>query len=161
MTRHLHAVPDNDDDDYPRNPLGGEWQQYGACRGLDPDMFFPQRGDTVREAKTVCDACPVRPQCLEYAITNGEKFGIWGGLSERERRRIRRQRADNRVAAPPPVNVTRQVAKRGPSSTAECGTYPGYRRHLRGREAPCVDCRRANADYQAAWQTRQRKGQAG
>jgi len=69
------------------------WQRFANCLGVDPDLFFPERGASTREAKEVCRACVVRADCLEYAITNGEKFGIWGGLSERERRRIRRARA--------------------------------------------------------------------
>ena len=69
------------------------WQDYANCLGVDPDLFFPERGASTREAKEVCRGCVVRDQCLEYALANGEKFGIWGGLSERERRRIRRQRA--------------------------------------------------------------------
>ena len=69
------------------------WQDYANCLGVDPDLFFPERGASTREAKEVCRGCVVREECLEYALANGEKFGIWGGLSERERRRIRRQRA--------------------------------------------------------------------
>ena len=69
------------------------WQDLANCLGVDPDIFFPERGVSTREAKEVCRGCVVREECLEYALTNGEKFGIWGGLSERERRRIRRQRA--------------------------------------------------------------------
>lgn len=69
------------------------WQDLANCLGVDPDLFFPERGASTREAKEVCKGCVVRDDCLEYALANGEKFGIWGGLSERERRRIRRQRA--------------------------------------------------------------------
>jgi WhiB family transcriptional regulator, redox-sensing transcriptional regulator len=69
------------------------WQDYANCLGVDPDLFFPERGASTREAKEVCRGCVVRQECLEYALANGEKFGIWGGMSERERRRIRRQRA--------------------------------------------------------------------
>lgn len=72
---------------------GADWQDYGNCLGVDPDLFFPERGASTREAKAVCRACVVREDCLEYALQNGEKFGIWGGMSERERRRIRRSRA--------------------------------------------------------------------
>ena len=68
------------------------WHQHGACRGADPNLFFPARGESVKEAKAVCARCPVRAECLEYALTNQEKFGVWGGLSERERRQLRRQR---------------------------------------------------------------------
>ena len=69
------------------------WQEEANCLGVDPDLFFPERGASTREAKAVCRSCEVRVDCLEYALAHGEKFGIWGGLSERERRRVRRQRA--------------------------------------------------------------------
>ncbi len=70
-----------------------DWHALANCLGVDPDLFFPERGASTREAKEVCRGCVVREACLEYALVNGEKFGIWGGMSERERRRIRRQRA--------------------------------------------------------------------
>lgn len=74
----------------------GGWQDEANCLGVDPDLFFPERGASTREAKEVCKGCVVREDCLEYALANGEKFGIWGGMSERERRRIRRQRSQSR-----------------------------------------------------------------
>lgn len=64
----------------------------GACQGLDPDIFFPDRGESLRPAKAVCDKCIVKDECLEYALASGERFGVWGGTSERERRRIRKAR---------------------------------------------------------------------
>jgi WhiB family redox-sensing transcriptional regulator len=72
------------------------WQDHANCLGVDPDLFFPERGASTREAKEVCRGCVVRQDCLEYALVNAEKFGFWGGLSERERRRIRRARAGAR-----------------------------------------------------------------
>lgn len=69
------------------------WQARANCMGVDPDLFFPERGASTREAKEVCRGCVAREDCLEYALDNGEKFGIWGGMSERERRRLRRARA--------------------------------------------------------------------
>ncbi|MBW3573975.1 MAG: WhiB family transcriptional regulator [Actinobacteria bacterium] len=69
------------------------WQRLANCLGVDPDLFFPERGASTREAKEVCKGCVVRNECLDYALANGEKFGIWGGMSERERRRVRRARA--------------------------------------------------------------------
>ena len=69
----------------------GGWQDYANCLGVDPDLFFPERGASTREAKEVCRGCVVRAECLEFALANGEKFGIWGGLSERERRRLKRR----------------------------------------------------------------------
>jgi WhiB family redox-sensing transcriptional regulator len=68
------------------------WQSRANCMGVDPELFFPERGSSTREAKEVCRGCVVREDCLEFAISNGEKFGIWGGMSERERRRVRRAR---------------------------------------------------------------------
>jgi WhiB family redox-sensing transcriptional regulator len=88
--------------------LDGEdksWQDMANCLGVDPDLFFPERGASTREAKEVCKGCVFRDDCLEYALANGEKFGIWGGMSERERRRIRRQRALARAAAAAPART--------------------------------------------------------
>lgn len=79
------------------------WQEEANCLGADPDLFFPERGASTREAKEVCRGCPVRLDCLEYSLVNNEKFGIWGGLSERERRRLRRQRAQSRRLAAPAI----------------------------------------------------------
>lgn len=67
------------------------WQQSALCAQTDPEAFFPEKGGSTREAKAVCSACEVRAECLEYALLNDERFGIWGGLSERERRRLKRQ----------------------------------------------------------------------
>src|SRR5579875_853054 len=78
--------------------LDRSWQAQANCMGVDPDLFFPERGASTREAKEVCRGCVVREDCLEYALANGEKFGIWGGMSERERRRLRRARAMQRRA---------------------------------------------------------------
>lgn len=66
------------------------WQDFANCLGVDPDLFFPDRGASNREAKEICRGCVVRNDCLEYALSQGEKFGIWGGMSERERRKYRR-----------------------------------------------------------------------
>ena len=71
-----------------------EWRLDALCAETDPEAFFPEKGGSTREAKRVCTGCSVRTECLEAALTNDERFGIWGGLSERERRRLRLQRRD-------------------------------------------------------------------
>lgn len=70
------------------NPLA--WQADSLCAQTDPEAFFPEKGGSTREAKKICTSCEVRSQCLEYALQNDERFGIWGGLSERERRKLRK-----------------------------------------------------------------------
>lgn len=75
------------------------WMERGACRGVDGELFFPDRGASTREAKAVCRGCPVQAECLAYAMNMNEKHGIWGGLSERERRRLRRGRRIGRSVA--------------------------------------------------------------
>jgi WhiB family redox-sensing transcriptional regulator len=73
--------------------LGDEsWRLSALCAETDPEAFFPEKGGSTREAKRVCVGCEVRAECLEYALANDERFGIWGGLSERERRRVRLSR---------------------------------------------------------------------
>ena len=85
---HLSVVPDlmepalTPDDD--------QWQERALCAQTDPEAFFPEKGGSTREAKRICHGCEVQAECLEYALGNDERFGIWGGLSERERRRIKR-----------------------------------------------------------------------
>lgn len=67
-----------------------EWQEQALCAQTDPEAFFPEKGGSTREAKRICQACAVRDECLEFALEHDERFGIWGGLSERERRRLKR-----------------------------------------------------------------------
>lgn len=67
------------------------WQERALCAQTDPEAFFPEKGGSTREAKRVCTGCEVRAECLEYALANDERFGIWGGLSERERRKLKKR----------------------------------------------------------------------
>ena len=67
------------------------WQERALCAQTDPEAFFPEKGGSTREAKKVCLSCNVRNDCLEYALGHDERFGIWGGMSERERRRLKKR----------------------------------------------------------------------
>ncbi len=67
------------------------WQADALCAQTDPEAFFPEKGGSTRDAKKICGTCEVRGECLDYALQNDERFGIWGGLSERERRKLRRR----------------------------------------------------------------------
>jgi len=67
------------------------WQGDALCAQTDPEAFFPEKGGSTRDAKRICTTCDVRGECLEYALQNDERFGIWGGLSERERRKLKRR----------------------------------------------------------------------
>lgn len=70
-------------------PEEASWQERALCSQTDPEAFFPEKGGSTREAKKICTGCEVRNECLEYALEHDERFGIWGGLSERERRRLK------------------------------------------------------------------------
>ncbi|ABM12557.1 transcription factor WhiB [Mycolicibacterium vanbaalenii PYR-1] len=88
----LSLVPDHieqfgDDSGIPDED---QWQERALCAQTDPEAFFPEKGGSTREAKRICLGCEVKDACLEYALANDERFGIWGGLSERERRRLKR-----------------------------------------------------------------------
>jgi WhiB family redox-sensing transcriptional regulator len=67
------------------------WQERALCAQTDPEAFFPEKGGSTRDAKRICSGCDVRQQCLDYALQNDERFGIWGGLSERERRKLKKR----------------------------------------------------------------------
>lgn len=84
-----NAIPNERED-------GDDWQVYAKCRGTDPDIFFPKSNTgpalaQIAAAKTICDACVVKADCLDYALTTNQDSGIWGGITETERRQIRRQ----------------------------------------------------------------------
>src|SRR5690349_1473865 len=70
-----------------------EWQEHALCSQTNPEAFFPEKGGSTREAKRICSRCEVKSECLEYALSHDERFGIWGGLSERERRKLKRRAA--------------------------------------------------------------------
>jgi WhiB family redox-sensing transcriptional regulator len=88
-------------------PLRGQsWRLRAACRDEDPGLFFPELGESAEAAKQVCAGCPVKAQCLAFAVASGERFGVFGGLSERERygmgtkpSRPRKQQQPREVAA--------------------------------------------------------------
>ena len=88
-----------DDDDITRRPeQDTSWQDDGLCAQADPEAFFPEKGGSTKRAKSICRRCPVKDECLKYALDNDERFGIWGGLSERERRDLQNGVAGGDVA---------------------------------------------------------------
>jgi WhiB family redox-sensing transcriptional regulator len=86
VTESLLAIVDGEGSEEESN-----WQERALCAQTDPEAFFPEKGGSTREAKKVCLGCDVRGECLEYALQNDERFGIWGGLSERERRKLKKK----------------------------------------------------------------------
>lgn len=72
-----------------------DWTAAALCAQVGGDFWFPERGDSTREAKAICRRCPVRADCLAFAVDHGIAFGIWGGLSERQRRRLGTQHLDS------------------------------------------------------------------
>lgn len=94
------------------------WAASALCAQTDPEAFYPEKGGSTREAKAVCAACDVRNECLAYALEHQERFGIWGGLSERDRRRILKAgpkapprpcaRPDCPATIPPTASAARQ-----------------------------------------------------
>ena len=112
------------------------WMASAACRGMDVNLFFPEVGRTTvsATAKAVCAACPVAAECLAYAVNLGEHHGIWGGVAEKQRRKIR-SRAFARVAD-------------------RCGTTAGYMAHYRHGTAICEPCRLAQRAHEREWRRR-------
>lgn len=108
------------------------WKQLGNCRGMNPDLFFPNTGIPTTAAKKVCAGCVVRDDCLEYALVNALKFGVFGGKSERERRKLRRDRNAARAMT---------VTDMEPGDPRH-GTVSGYNQRCR-----CEPCRAAKAAY--------------
>lgn len=133
-----------------QSQVGRDWIAEAACRGVDPDLFMPETGGNTRAAKELCNGraatrsqpglppCPVKAKCLEYALQlPGPVVGVWGGLSERERREVKR-------TIPVRVNRFRH------------GTDHGWRRHKKQGTEPCEACRHAHRVAVAAWKDRRR-----
>lgn len=78
--RAAQRAAEDDHIDAPVAAADTSWRKDAACRHMDPDVFFADRGASVGPAKTVCAGCPVRAACLDYAMATGQKFGVWGGL---------------------------------------------------------------------------------
>lgn len=108
------------------------WIADAACRGMDPSVFFPNRGDPATGARETCAICPVTTACLDYALRVGEKAGVWGGLSERQRRQLRRELRMGTPARVKPINH---------------GTANGYSQHRNQGTPPCPACRQAHTRY--------------
>lgn len=72
--------------------MSPSWRKHAACRGAAPEIFYPASDEEAGQAKAMCGICPVRQPCLEHALTSREREGVWGGATERERRRMIRQR---------------------------------------------------------------------
>ena len=70
-----------------------DWREFGACAETDPDAFYPEKGESNRAAKKICGGCFVRKECLAYALAADETWGVWGGTSETERRRLKARAA--------------------------------------------------------------------
>ena len=102
-----------------------DWQDNAACRGEPTDMWFPARGEESIYAKAICNECPVREQCLEYSLEIPNLIGIWGGLSGKERRKLKHVRAQRK-----PIRH---------------GTASGYKQHLERDIPMCEPCRKANS----------------
>lgn len=113
------------------------------CADEDPDSFFPEKSGNAREAKKVCEDCPVKAPCLAWALEHGERHGIWGGLSSEERKKL---------GAKKPPKRRRDAA--------QCGTPSGYNRHRNAGEKACPSCTEANTRYHNGWQSAKNRGVA-
>jgi WhiB family redox-sensing transcriptional regulator len=97
------------------------WMDRGLCTETDPEAFFPEVGEPSAPAKRVCRSCDVRTECLDYALEHGEVFGVWGGLSERERAPLRRQYARESGTCPKGRHLmTEANTFAGPAGTPQC-----------------------------------------
>lgn len=95
-----------------------EWVKDANCLGVNSEVFFPARGENTGPAKSICRACDVQAECLAYALNNGEHHGIWGGMSERQRRRIRRIKATGPIPPPSESSTAATTATTATSTSA-------------------------------------------
>jgi WhiB family redox-sensing transcriptional regulator len=126
-----------------------EWTKSALCAQTDPDLWFPEKGGSTVEAKRVCRNCTVTAECLEYALTHHEGYGVWGGLSEVERRRIGTHRVPcpdcGRLIKPHTIKIH---GARTHGWAPEHGTIRGWGWHNRRHQKPCDPCREAMNAHQ-------------
>ncbi|MFE9855519.1 WhiB family transcriptional regulator [Streptomyces sp. NPDC005780] len=79
--------------------MSTDWHEEALCRQVDPELFMPEVGGSAKDAKATCMSCEVRPQCLNYAVDAGERWGVWGGLGQKDLRRLIRARRAEQEAA--------------------------------------------------------------
>ena len=114
-------------------PRPGDWAQHRLCKGMDTAIFYPTRGEPTEPAKAICANCPVKAECLDYALTTFQEHGVWGGMSERERRA-------RRMA----LHIQRQ------QTPADHGTRTMFARHKAAPDVwgpPCEACNIAERTY--------------
>lgn len=136
--------------------MNTNWIQNADCRGLDPNLFVPERYDhtAIRDAKKICATCPVQTECRNYGLELHRHIdldGIFGGLTKIERLRLLRKEALPRRRQSPMRDIRFQ-----PENVKPCGTTAAYARHLRHKETPCEPCRQAHALWQ--WNYRKTHG---
>jgi WhiB family redox-sensing transcriptional regulator len=122
---------------YARTFVRADWMADAQCKGMEVDLFFPERGRDVSKARAVCAECPVQAQCRDYAIDQGIHHGIWGAMSERQRRSVRRSGRPSRGRLLQP-----------------CGTMAAYARHKVNGEPTCDACRKVAAEYNRDYRAR-------
>ena len=151
LGRSVNAWPDRIVDDVPENlpELDRSWIDQAACKGMHVGVFFPERGDSLIGPESICRACPVRIDCLNYAMRRNEKYGIWGGTSENQRRRLRKSIAVGDLTLAEVLD-----AYSGHDEIAH-GSATGYRGHLRRDIPPCDACRAAWRAYQRHHKTKE------
>ncbi len=88
----IDRIPDVDVALLPEDPTPPDaWQDRANCFGIDPDVFFPITEEDAGPALAFCTGCPIKIECLAWALRNGERYGVWGGLTEQQRRRLQRR----------------------------------------------------------------------
>lgn len=113
-----------------------DWHHQAACRGINPDLFFPTAGrNTANNALETCHSCPVRTECLDAHLY--ENHGIFGGTTERDRIKLRRNTRQTGPVLTPKVRA----------NAAECGTKAGYERHRRESKPACELCLNAYKEW--------------
>jgi WhiB family redox-sensing transcriptional regulator len=101
-----------------------DWMKRGACRGTSPALFYAERGEATDTAKAVCATCPIKAECLDFALRNCEMFGVWGGTSERERRQLRRESRYTFTTGPKPCAELEEIARLA-IEAIDNGLHPG------------------------------------
>ena len=110
------------------------WHDSAVCAQTDPEALFPEKGGSTRSGKSICIKCPVKQECLDYALDKDERFGIWGGLSERERRRLKRSGKWRKLLQVPVQDNQLVTFEERPMAMKDTDRFPMVRAYLQNRQ---------------------------
>jgi WhiB family redox-sensing transcriptional regulator len=138
-----------------------DWQEEGLCRQVDPELFYPEKGQSSASAKLICSRCPVKDECLRFALDRDEPFGIWGGTSEQDRRKMKGKQSRKRTG-PTPRERAAAIVAAGKQECPRCQVVKPLAEFAKDGKmltGHCPTCKRCRYELEVRKREMRRSGQ--